>query len=128
MRVLLTAYSITFPDSGPKPSYVLEGSLDGEQWSKLDRRIDCNREERLLFALWRPMECRFIRLRPTDSPRPRRPLVDWESDRRDRSFLGETRDDVRLRFLRAVEDVNRFNAVPYFCASLKIEFFGKLSE
>jgi hypothetical protein len=52
-------------------SWVVEGSLDGANWTEMDRRTD-NRNFKLAwrgasFAVANPVECRFIRLTATDN-------------------------------------------------------------
>jgi hypothetical protein len=72
MRVRPTHYTI---DAGPLKSWVVEGSLDGEGWTEIDRQTS-NRDfndfnvkygwKAASFAVSTPAECRFIRLAQTD--------------------------------------------------------------
>jgi hypothetical protein len=51
--------------------WSLEGSLDGKNWTEIDRQTGCQRlidpwgNSIASFAVWNPMDCRFIRLTQT---------------------------------------------------------------
>jgi hypothetical protein len=70
MRVRLTHYTIW---TCQLKSWAVEGSLDGESWTEIDRQT-CNRDfrsnvwesKRDSFAVSNPPECRFIWLTQTD--------------------------------------------------------------
>jgi hypothetical protein len=66
MRVRPTHYTI---ESYCLKSWVVEGSLDGENWTEIDRRTDNNDFRAVLnrasFAVEDSAECRFIRLTQT---------------------------------------------------------------
>jgi hypothetical protein len=69
-------------DTGLK-SWHVEGSVDGETWTEIDRRVDDERTDGdgpfAAFAVQRPMTCRFIRLTQTDTWTPEQPLLFLES-------------------------------------------------
>jgi uncharacterized coiled-coil protein SlyX len=61
-RVRLTYYTLT---AGRLKSWVIEGSLDGENWAEMDRQThndDFKRGGNASFAVSKSMDCRFIRL------------------------------------------------------------------
>jgi hypothetical protein len=66
MRIRPTHYTMMAQD--PK-SWVVEGSLDGTNWSEIDRRTDNKHFEKGKktgsFPISKPVECRFIRLSQT---------------------------------------------------------------
>jgi hypothetical protein len=66
MRVRPTHYTIT---AGGLTSWVVEGSLDGESWTEIDRQTNnqfFTHWNTAPFAVSNPAECRFIRLTQTD--------------------------------------------------------------
>jgi hypothetical protein len=67
MRVRPTHYTIK---AGYLKSWVVEGSLDGESWTEIDRQTNNQyfngRYAPASFAVSNPAECRFIRLTQTD--------------------------------------------------------------
>jgi hypothetical protein len=67
MRVRPTHYTI---QTYWLKSWVVESSLDGENWTEIDRKTDNQDFERDLnrvsFTVWKPVESRFIRLTQTD--------------------------------------------------------------
>jgi hypothetical protein len=67
MRVLLAHYAIW---SWYLRSWVVEGSVDGDNWTEIDRQID-NQDFKdgmrtACFAVSVPLECRFVRLTQMD--------------------------------------------------------------
>jgi hypothetical protein len=68
MRLYPTHYTLVACQ--PK-SWVVEGSLDGQSWTEIDRKTN-NQDFTLVgypiasFAVSNPAECRFIRLTQTD--------------------------------------------------------------
>jgi hypothetical protein len=69
MRIRSTHYAIRSCWIGPLRSWVLEGSLDGENWIEIDRRTD-NHDLRDIpwtgsFAIANGAESRFVRLTQT---------------------------------------------------------------
>jgi hypothetical protein len=67
MRVRPTHYTIR---ACRLKSWVVEGSRDGESWTKIDRQTDnqdfMDGRRTASFAVSNPAECRFIRLTQTD--------------------------------------------------------------
>jgi hypothetical protein len=74
MRIRPTQYTIL---GARLKSWVIEGSVDGENWNEIDRQTDHDfgvveddsglRGIPALIDFWNPMECRFIRLSQTDN-------------------------------------------------------------
>jgi hypothetical protein len=67
MRVYPTHYTIRTCDL---KSWVVEGSLDGDNWTEIDRQTD-NQDfkdgwNKVSFTVSKPVESRFIRLTLTD--------------------------------------------------------------
>jgi hypothetical protein len=70
-RVVLTHYSIrTYPYAKYNPrSWVVESSIDGDKWTELDRKVNCEelratRADRV-FPVSSQAECRMVRFRQT---------------------------------------------------------------
>jgi hypothetical protein len=66
MRVQPTHYTI---GAGLLKSWVVEGSLDGERWTEIDRKRDnedFKKWNTASFTVSKPAEWRFIRLTQTD--------------------------------------------------------------
>jgi hypothetical protein len=77
MRVRPTHYTIR-SGSGTLKSWVVEGSLDGESWTEIDRQTNNQRFRTYgptvdSFAVSNPAECCFIRLTQTDKNHARYP-------------------------------------------------------
>jgi hypothetical protein len=68
IRVLPTRYTIKCESLR---SWVLDGSVDGDEWTELDRQTDSEAFARGLqtssFAIAKPIECRYLRLLQTDA-------------------------------------------------------------
>jgi hypothetical protein len=66
LRVHLSHYTINAPSL---KSWVIESSLDGENWTEIDRRTDNTdlkaNDYIVSFAMSKSTECRFIRLTQT---------------------------------------------------------------
>jgi hypothetical protein len=69
-------------------SWVVEGSLDGQNWTEIDRKMNNQdfkgREKTVSFTVSNPVECRFIRLTQTD----KNWTGDYHSGRADQLHLG----------------------------------------
>jgi hypothetical protein len=70
-RVILSQYSVrTYKYAGYNPrSWVVESSVDGETWSELDRKVNCDDlfDSKVVrtFPIAHPVECRMVRFRQT---------------------------------------------------------------
>jgi hypothetical protein len=81
MRVRPTHYTIW---AAWLKSWVVEGSLDGESWTEIDRQTN---NQDFSFAVSNPAGCRFIRLTQTDGPHWKVRHGDDELDLRPVDFL-----------------------------------------
>jgi hypothetical protein len=70
LRIRPTCYAIRSATvAGYLKSWVIEGSLDGQEWTEIDRRRDnkdlIGEHAVAAFEVSQSVECRFIRLRQT---------------------------------------------------------------